>query len=308
MLRFICYRLVTALTVLWLVFTAAFLLVRFAPGGPLESADALPPSVRANLEERFGLDRPLREQYVESLRAALRFDFGVSFIHQGQLEVGELLSRAVPISLELGLYATVFALFVGLLAGIVGARRPGGCLDRAVTFLALSGYAVPSLVLAPLLVLLFGERLAWLPVSGWDGVASKVLPTVALGLVFAAALARLSRSSFENALKEDFVVAARARGVSERRILVRHVLPHGIGPVLGFLGPALAQVLTGSIVVERVFAIPGVAEHFIESALARDYPVLMGVVMLYSALLLLLNLVTDLAHAYLDPRVMEPAR
>jgi len=303
LLRYVAVRFFAALFVLWLIVTASFFLLRSVPGGPLDEMRRLPPSVQANAEQRWGLDRPLGEQYGEALVAAVTFDFGPSFSHGGQFEVRELIAHGLEVSLELGLYATVFALFFGIGGGLFGAARPGGLGDRLSTTLALGGVAVPSIVLAPLLLLAFSTGLGWFPQSGWEGWQSKVLPTISLGLVFAAALSRLTRSAMGEVLSQPHVRAARARGLTERRILWQHGLRLGAGPVLGYLGPALAGVLTGSVIVERLYNIPGVAEHFIAGAQARDYPLVLGVVVLYSTLLLALNLLVDLVHAALDPRL-----
>ncbi len=305
MARFILLRLLAALFVLWLIVTSAFFLARAVPGGPLDELERLPPSVQANMERRWGLDRPLLEQYGRALAGALVLDFGPSLSHMGQYEVGELIARGFPVSLELGLYATLFALLFGVGAGLYGAARPGGVGDHLVTALSLGGVAVPSIVLAPLLLLAFSAGLGWLPSAGWESWQSKVLPTLSLGLVFAAALSRLTRASVDEALRRPHVVAARARGLREGTVLLRHGLRVGAGPLLGYLAPALAGVLTGSVVVERIFNIPGVAEHFIASAQQRDYPLVLGVVVLYSGLLLVLNLLADVLHAILDPRLRD---
>lgn len=301
--RRIVLRLVLALVVLWTIASASFFLVRAAPGGPFDQSRRLPESVRANVERHWGLSRPLAEQYLGAMEQMARLDFGPSLENMGRYRVGELIARGLPVSMELGLYAIVFALLVGVGAGVFGANRPGTLADHAVTAFALTGFAVPSIVLAPLLIIVFSVWLGWLPLSGWESWQSRILPAVSLGMVYAAAIARITRSGVEEALSRDFVRAARARGLAERTVLRRHVLRVGLVPLVSFLGPALASVLTGSIVVERLFHIPGIAEHFVASAQARDYPMVLGVVVVYSGLLLVLNLVADVVHTLLDPRV-----
>ena len=308
MARLVLVRVILAVVVLWAILTASFFLVRAAPGGPFDESRHLPPSVRANVERQWGLDKPLFAQYTQSLGRMLRLDFGPSLAHGGRVRVGELIARGLPVSMELGLYAICFALLLGVGAGVFGATRPGTCADHTVTLFSLTGFAVPSIVLAPLLIIVFGVWLEWVPLSGWDGWTAKILPSISLGLVYAAAIARLTRTGIDEALSHDFVRAARAKGLPERTVLRRHVLRVGLVPLVSFLGPALASVLTGSVVVERIFRIPGIAEHFVASAQARDYPMVMGVVVVYSGLLLVLNLLADVVHALLDPRVAHATR
>ena len=301
-LRYVAVRLLVALFVLWVVFTASFFLMRAAPGGPFDQQRGLPPEVLRNVERQWGFDRPLFEQYTTSLGNMLRLDFGPSLERAGQYEVGELIARGFPVSLELGLYAIVFALVVGIGAGLFGATRPGTVGDHAVTALSMTGVAVPCIVLGPLLLLVFSVKLGWLPLGGWESWQAKVLPSVSLGLVYAAGIARLTRTGMEDVLTRPFITTARAKGLPEWTVVRRHALRGGLLPVVSYMGPALASVLTGSVVVERIFAVPGIAEYFVASAQARDYPMVLGVVVLYSGLLVILNLVVDLAAGWLDPR------
>lgn len=308
MLRYILVRLVTVVVVLWIIVTASFFLMRSAPGGPFDAARQLDPAVAANLERQWGLDPPLVEQYAVSLAHMLRFDFGPSLAHMGQFTVGDILARRLPVSAELGAYAIAIALLLGLGAGILGAARPGTLLDRVVTGLAQTGAAIPVLVLAPLLLYIFGPALGWRPSSGWETAADKILPSVSLGLVYAAAIARLARSGLDDVLSRDFIRTARAKGLSERRVLFGHALRGGLLPVVSYLGPTLAGVLTGSVVVEQVYNVPGVAAAFVAAVQARDYPVVMGVVVVSSVALLLLHVVVDIVYARLDPRVVIDER
>lgn len=303
MARYLLVRLAVAVVVLWLVVTASFFLMHAAPGGPFDQVRRMPPQVQANVERQWGLDRPLLEQYVTTVGNLVTLDFGPSLEQQGRVRVRELLARGLPVSMELGAYAIVFALVFGVGAGLVGATRAGSWVDHTVMGLSVTGVAVPAIVLGPLLLVVFAVQLGWLPLGGWDSWPSKILPTVSLGLVYAAGIARLTRAGMEEVLSRDFVRTARAKGLPERAVIVRHALRGGLLPVVNWLGPALAGILTGSIVVERIFGVPGVAEHFLASAQARDYPMVLGVVVLYSGLLLLLNLLADVVHALLDPRV-----
>ncbi len=302
MLVFALRRLAAALLVLWAIFTLTFLLMHAAPGGPFDRERPLPPEVRANLERVYGLDAPLHVQYGRMLASVLRLDFGVTYASAGQRTVAENIAASFPVSAELGLYALLFALLVGIPCGVLGAAHHNRWPDRVLTGFSLLGVGVPSIVLAPLLIVVFGVELRWLPVGGWEGWQARVLPTISLGLVYAAVIARLSRGGMLDVLNQDYIRAARARGLSEWQVLTRHALRGGLLPVVTYLGPALASLLTGSVVVERIFNIPGISVYFIDAAEARDYPMVVGVVLLYSALLVGLHLVVDLAYAWLDPR------
>lgn len=293
--------LATALTLL-LVHGAAFLLLRGARGGPFDEERALAPEVQRALAERYHLDEPLPRQYWRSLTGALRGDFGPSLRYRGH-SVRQILAAAAPLSLSLGGLALALALLLGVPAGLAAAARPGGPADRLLLPISSLVLALPSFVLAGAGILLFSFALPWLPPAGTGGLRHLVLPAISLALPLAAQIARLVRGAAVEALRSDAVRAARARGIPPRSLLRRHVLPRAILPVLAFLGPAAAGLLTGSLVVEQVFALPGLGVHFVQAALNRDYTLALGVTLLYTALLSLCTLAADVLIRRLDPRV-----
>ena len=309
MLRLCLSRLLAAVPTLLVIVTAAFLLMRLAPGGPFDDEQALLPEVRRNLEAAYGLDRPLIAQYFSYLSGVVRGDFGPSFRYKDQ-SVSELLRSGWRVSAELGAWALLVALVVGIPLGVIAALYRGRWMDTAVMVLALIGIVVPGFVLAPLLALVFGVHLHWLPVAGWDDAspATRVLPVVTLALPLVAYIARLMRGSVLDVLNAPFVRTARAKGLSPTRVMLRHVMPLALLPVITYLGPAAAGVLTGSLVVEQVFALPGIGRHFVQGAINRDYTLVMGVVICYATLILVLNVVVDLLYAVLDPRMRPLAR
>jgi oligopeptide transport system permease protein len=304
MLRTLSIRLLTAIPTLLVIITVAFLLMRLAPGGPFDEEQALLPEVRRNLEAAYGLDRPLLAQYFSYLSGIAHGDFGPSFRYKDQ-SVSELIATGLRVSAELGALAMLLAICFGVPFGTVAALHRDRGLDKAVMLLALGGLVVPAFVLAPLLALVFGVHLQWLPVAGWDDAsfAHRVLPVVTLAVPFVATIARLMRGSVLEVLSAPHVRTARAKGLSTSRVFIRHVLPPALLPVLSYLGPATAGVLTGSLVVEQVFALPGVGRYFVQGAINRDYTLVMGVVIVYAVLIVLLNLVVDLLYGMLDPKV-----
>jgi oligopeptide transport system permease protein len=309
MLRLCIRRLLAAIPTLLVIVTAAFVLMRLAPGGPFDEEQALLPEVRRNLEAAYGFDRPLVAQYFSYLSGVVRGDFGPSFRYKDQ-SVSELLISGWRVSAELGAWALLVALVIGIPLGTIAALQRGGWMDTAVVLLALIGIVVPGFVVAPLLALVFGVHLHWLPVAGWDdaSLAARVLPVITLALPLVAYIARLMRGSVLEVLNAPFVRTARAKGLSPARVMLRHVLPPALLPVITYLGPAAASVLTGSLVVEQVFALPGIGRHFVQGAINRDYTLVMGVVICYATLILVLNVVVDLLYAALDPRMRPHAR
>jgi len=302
-LRFALGRLLAAIPTLLFVVLLAFMLVRIAPGGPFDSERGLPPEVEANIAEAYHLDEPLPMQFFRYLGGVLKGDFGPSFRYRS-LTVTEIIADSFPTSLMLGVLAMLLALLLGLGAGIVAALRPNTFVDRAVMAAAMTGISIPIFVVAPLLVLLFAVSLDWLP-AGWtaQGGGRLVLPVLALALPQVAYLARISRASLLDALSSDYVRTARAQGLTTAAILRVHALKPALLPVLSYLGPAVAGVLTGSVIVEQVFGIPGLGPHFVNGALNRDYTLVLGLVILYAALIILLNLIVDILYGVLDPRV-----
>ncbi|WP_157215589.1 ABC transporter permease [Flavisphingomonas formosensis] len=304
MLRLIIRRLFTALPTLAAVILLSFLLMRIAPGGPFDGERPLDPATRAALERSYGLDKPLPEQAVLYVGRLARGDFGPSLVYR-DFTVTDLVRQGLPVSLTLGALALLVALGLGLAAGLAAAAWPGRWPDALLMLAATLLTALPSFVTGPLLVLVFGLGMGWLPVSGWaDGdPAHLVLPVIALALPVAGAVAKLSRAGLAGVLGQDHIRSARARGLSPARILIRHALRPALLPVASYLGPAAAGLLTGAVVIETVFALPGLGRYFVQGALNRDYPLVLGVVTLYAGLIILFNLFADLLYGWLDPRI-----
>jgi len=303
MTRTILRRLIGFLVTLLVIATVSFFLLRAAPGGPFDAEREVDPSIRAAQERKFGLDRPLPVQYLTYMGdLLLRGDLGPSSQYPG-MTVNEIIAESLPPSLALGGLALLIALGLGIPAGALAGSRSGSVLDRSITAAAAVGVSIPNFVLGALLLAVFGLMLRVLPVAGLFGVTSYILPALTLGLPMAAVVARLTRTGMVTMMGQDFIRTARAKGLSERRVVMVHALRSALLPVVSYLGPAAAAVLTGSVVVEQIFAVPGLGTHFVNSALNRDYSLVMGTVLLYSALLILLNLVSDLLLAALDPRI-----
>jgi len=299
---FVARRVAGFVPVLFVIISLSFFIMRLAPGGPFDLDRALPEQVRTNLEARFRLNEPLWEQYLRYVTDVLRGDLGPSFRYPDRT-VNELLGLGIPVSLLLGACAMVVAVGLGGAAGLLAGVRRNAPLDYLAMSFALFGVSVPNFVLGPLLMLLFALALGWLPVAGWGTWRHLILPAFTLGTFYAAYVARLTRAGMLEVIGQDFIRTARAKGLRERTVVLRHALPSAILPVVSYLGPASAAVLTGSVVVETVFSIPGVGRYFVASALNRDYTMVLGTVIAYSALLLLFNLLVDLLYAFLDPRV-----
>jgi oligopeptide transport system permease protein len=301
---FLLRRLLTALPTLFLVITAAFFMMRAAPGSPFDSERKLSPDIEASVMAKYGMDRPLGEQYVNYLKGVARGDFGPSLKYKDKTVLA-VLKENFGVSLTLGLSAIIVALIVGGTLGIFAALRQNGLVDYASTALAVLGVCIPTFVTAPLLVLLFASKLELLPNAGWNGgaVQNLILPVTVLALPQIAIISRLTRAGMIETLRSNYVRTARAKGLSEFRIVTRHALRAAIVPLVSYLGPACAGLLTGSLVVEKIFNLPGLGKFFVISALQRDYTVVMGMVIFYAALILVLNLLADLLLAVLDPRV-----
>lgn len=301
---FLMKRLLGAIPTLALVVALSFLLTRLAPGGPFDEEQALSPEIRANLEAAYGLDQPVWVQFGRYLRGILHGDFGPSFKFR-DFTVGELIADGLPVSLTLGLAAMAFALALGIPAGLWAALSRGRFADRLVMAFAVAGISIPVFVVAPLLALVFGIWLRWLPVAGWmpGRPSDAVLPVVALALPVVAFVARLMRGSLLEVLRTPWIRAARARGLPERTVVLRHALPAALLPVVSYAGPAAAAVLAGSLVVETLFGLPGMGRHLVQGALNRDYTLVMGMVIVYAGLMIALNLAADLVCAWLDPRI-----
>ncbi len=304
MLAFTLKRLLSAIPTLLLVIATAFFLIRIAPGGPFDSERNLPADIRANIERSYHLDQPLVQQFGNYLQGIVKGDFGPSY-HYLDRDVSELIAESFPVSLQLGLAALALSLMVGIGAGTLAALRHHRLADHALMGLAMTGISIPNFVLAPLLVLIFAVHLHWLPAGGWGGLSGMVLPTIALALPQVAYIARLTRASLLDVLGSDFLRTARAKGLTESQAVMRHAMKPTLLPVVSYLGPATAALLTGSVVIEQIFQIPGLGRYFVTGALNRDYTLVMGVVIFYGTLIILMNLVVDLLYAWLDPRTRQ---
>lgn len=302
MFSFLLRRLLVAVPTMFLVVTVAFFMMRAAPGNPFETGRRLSPEIERAVAAKYGLDQPLPVQYVNYLGDVLQGDLGPSLKYRDK-SVGDFIAEGFPKSLILGASALTIALLVGLSLGIAAALRQNRPADYAATAVAILGVCIPSFVTAPLLVLLFAAKLGWLPTGGWGGVRNLILPVAVLALPQIAIISRLTRAGMIEVLRSNFVRTARAKGLPEHRIVLKHALRGAILPLVSYLGPAAAGLITGSLVVEQIFGLPGLGRSFVIGALQRDYTVVMGVVILYAGLILLLNLIADLLYAALDPRV-----
>ncbi|NWO56532.1 oligopeptide ABC transporter permease OppB [Chromohalobacter israelensis] len=304
MLTYTLKRLLMAVPTLLIVITISFFLMRIAPGGPFDGERQLPPEIEANLKAAYHLDEPLPQQYLRYMGNLLQGDFGPSFKYK-DFSVTELIAQGFPVSLEIGGLAILLALLVGLPLGVVAALRRNSGLDYAVMGAALAGIAVPNFVIAPILALVFGVLLAWLPAGGWNGGAlpNLILPVIALSIQQVAYIARMMRASMIEVLGSHYIRTARAKGLSERQVIWRHAIRPALLPVTSYLGPAIAGIITGSVVIEQIFGIPGIGRYFVQAALNRDYTLVMGTVVFYGALIVLMNLLVDLLYSALDPQI-----
>ena len=305
MISLILRRLGTAIPVLLAVITLTFVMVHSAPGGPFDEEKAVSPEVLVKLNERYNLNEPLVVQYLDNLGNVLQGDFGPSFRYPSR-SVTELISIGLPITFELALYAILFALMLGIIAGVISSLRPNTAYDYVPMTIAMAGICIPSIVLGPSLTLIFGIQLNWLPVTGWGDIpGDKVLPTITLGTAYAAYCARLTRGGMLEILNQDFIRTARAKGISEFRVVVVHALRGGLTPVIAFLGPAMAGLLAGSFVVETIFGIPGLGRFYVEAAFNRDYTMILGTSIFFSCLIISFNLLSDLVAASLNPKLRD---
>ena len=302
MIRILLKRLLELIPTALVIVAASFALVRLAPGSPFSSEKEIPPEVRQKLEAKYGFDKPLPEQFIRYLGNLLRGDLGLSTKYP-QRTVNEIIANGFPVTLSLAAIALLWSLLVGITAGIIGAIRQNTVWDHVAMTAALVGISVPSFVLGPLLVLTVSLRLHLLPPAGWGDWQHVVLPGLTLGTIYAASIARLTRGGMLEVVRSDFIRTARAKGLSESLIVWRHMLRGGLLPVVSYLGPAVASMLTGSVVVEKIFNVPGIGPYFVDAAFNRDYFLVMGIVLLYAFFLLLMNLVGDVVYGFLDPRV-----
>ena len=277
-------------------------MIRLAPGGPFDSERQIPAEIAANIERVYHLNDPLLIQYGYYLKNVLKGDFGPSFKYQ-DYTVTELILQGFPVSIQLGLLAILLALLIGVTLGVIAALRQNGAVDYLVMALAMTGITIPNFVMAPILVLVFAVFLGWLPAGGWGDLRHMILPVIALSLPQIATVARMTRASLIETLNAPYIRTAKAKGLPPRLILLRHASKATMLPILSWLGPATAAIITGSVVVEQIFGLPGIGRHFVNGALNRDYTLVMGVVIFYGVLIILMNLLVDLLYAWLDPRI-----
>jgi oligopeptide transport system permease protein len=301
-ITFVLRRVLLMVPTLLVIGTLTFALMRLAPGGPFMSEKEIPAAAKQELLHRYGLDRPLLLQYLTFLRNIARFDFGPSYKYPDR-QVSEIILQGFGVSAELGGWALLLSLLLGIPIGVVAAVRQNQALDFVAMSVALAGVSVPNFVLGPVLILVFALSFTWLPAALWTSPASRVLPVLALSVSYVAYIARLTRAGMLEVLRQDYIRTARAKGLAERVVVLKHALKLGLLPVVSYLGPAAARIIMGSIVIEQIFAVPGLGRYLVVGAVNRDYTLVMGVVIFYAFFLLLLNLLVDLAYSWLDPRV-----
>ena len=302
MLNFILKRLLIIIPMALLVVTLTWGLIRIAPGNFYDSEKPLPPAIEANIKKKYGLDKPWYQQYGLMMWNIVRLDFGDSLKYQGQ-SVNEIIARHLPYSATMGVLAYILALIVGLAAGIIAALKQNSAFDYGSMALAMLGLSIPNFVLGPILVLFFALGIYLFPPARWGGLSSLVLPVITLSAIYAAYIARLTRAGMLEVMRSDYIRTARAKGLNETTVLLKHALRGGIIPVVSFTGPALAALLAGTVVVERVFSIPGLGNIFIQSVLNRDEPLILGIVAFLSILVMVFNLIVDISYGFLDPRI-----
>ena len=304
MLRFLLRRLIVAIPTLFVVVTVAFFMMRAAPGNPFSSDRKLPPAIEKNIEAKYHFDRPLVVQYWEYLSGVVRGDFGPSLKYRDK-SVLDIIGENFRVSLTIGLGAFAIMVIVGVTLGVIAALRQNGPADYTVMSIAIVGICIPSFVTAPMLQLVFGSQLGWLPIASWSGGAlpNLVMPIAVLAIPQIAIISRLTRAGMIEALHSNYVRTAKAKGLPEFTIVVKHAIRAAVLPLVSYLGPAFAGLITGSLIVERIFGLPGLGKFFVNSALQRDYTVVMGMVIFFATLILVLNLLADLLYAALDPRV-----
>jgi oligopeptide transport system permease protein len=302
-LRHSATRLLGLIPTLLVLITIAFFLIRVAPGGPFDSEKILPPEIRANLDAKYHLDEPLLQQYFRYLGQIITLDFGPSFQYK-DWTVNELIARGFPVSMTVGGLAMLLAFFVGTFIGITAALRQNTAMDYSIMGIAMLGISIPNFVVAPLLILVLAVYQGWLPAGGWDwSIQRMILPVITLALPVIAYIARLTRGSMIEVLHSNYIRTARAKGLPGHLVIRRHALKPALLPVISFMGPATAGLITGSVVIERIYSIPGLGSYFVQGALNRDYTLVMGVVVFYGVIIILLNFIVDLLYAWMNPKI-----
>ncbi|HZZ19600.1 MAG TPA: ABC transporter permease subunit [Opitutaceae bacterium] len=302
MIRFVFIRLLQTIPVVWVIITATFFMIRFVPGGPFTAERAVSPEIMRNLEAHYGMNKPLYQQYFDYFGSIMKGDFGPSFKYPTR-SVNEIIEEKLPVSIELGLISLGVALCIGLPLGVLAAIRRNTWVDYLCSSFALLGVCIPTFVMGPLMILVFAIHFGWFNASGWYTPVDRVLPSLTLGLVYAAYVARLTRGGMLEVLSQDYIRTARAKGASEVRVILKHSLRGGLTPVVSFLGPAIAGIVTGSFVIETIFQIPGIGREFVNSAFNRDYTLVLGTVVLFAGFLIGMNLVVDVVQVWLNPRL-----
>lgn len=302
MLKYSLKRLLGSIPVLLIVITLSFVIMRATPGGPFDKEKKVTPEVMAALNAQYKLDQPLYIQYWDTVTNILKGDLGPSFRYPGRT-VNEMIFEGLPTTVELGCYALIFALILGITSGIIAALKKNTWLDYIPMTFSMAGICVPSFLLGPVLVLIFSIHFNWLPVSGWDSFAHKILPSFTLGAAYAAFVSRLSRGGMLEILSQDFIRTARAKGASESQVILKHALKGGMFPVISFLGPAIAGLLSGSFVTESIFQIPGLGRYYVQAAFNRDYTMIMGTTVFLAALIIFFNYVSDVMLIWVNPKL-----
>ena len=295
-------RIFEAFFTLFIVASITFILLRLLPGGPFDQEKTLPPEIQANISAKYHLDKPLYWQYTHYIKGLFKGYLGESYKYKDR-NITDILKDSLPISIQLGVYALILAFALGIPLGVFSAQRQGSWKDSAAMIFSISGVSLPSFVIAPIFILIFAFHLKWLEPALWEGTLFYILPSVVLGLRPASVIARLTRSSVLDVTSSDFVRTARAKGLDENKVFYKHILKNAFLPVLTFSAPLIAGILTGSFIIEKIFAIPGLGQHFVNSVTNRDYPLILGVLLVYSFLLILSNMIVDLLYAYFDPRI-----
>lgn len=299
---YVVRRIVSMIITLFFVITLTFVMMHSIPGNPFTGEKKLPPAIEKALMEKYNLDKPLSQQYVDYVSGVAKGDFGPSMKYNGRT-VNDLIGDGFPVSAELGGLAILLIVILGIPLGVVAALKQGTWVDRTMIFFAIVGVTIPSFVLATLLIYVFGTKLKWLPTSRWMSWKSRIMPTIALGVSSIAYVARLTRSSMLEVINQDYIRTARAKGLSETVVVFKHALKNALIPVVTYLGPLTAAILTGSFIIEKIFAVPGMGRMFVESISNRDYTVIMGVTIFYSLILVLFIFIVDLIYGLIDPRI-----
>ncbi len=299
---YVVRRIVSMIITLFFVITLTFVMMHSIPGNPFTGEKKLPPAIEKALMEKYNLDKPLSQQYVDYVSGVAKGDFGPSMKYNGRT-VNDLIGDGFPVSAELGGLAILLIVILGIPLGVVAALKQGTWVDRTMIFFAIVGVTIPSFVLATLLIYVFGTKLKWLSTSRWVSWKSRIMPTIALGVSSIAYVARLTRSSMLEVINQDYIRTARAKGLSETVVVFKHALKNALIPVVTYLGPLTAAILTGSFIIEKIFAVPGMGRMFVESISNRDYTVIMGVTIFYSLILVLFIFIVDLIYGLIDPRI-----